>query len=220
MTHPDWVAARARMVRSQLQGRGIDAPQVLAALERVPRERFVPESARTHACSDHALAIGHGQTISQPYMVAVMTQALELEGGERVLEVGTGSGYQCAVLAELASEVFSVERIPELAEVARALLAELGYGNVRIRAGDGTLGWPEEAPFDAIVVTAAAPETPPSLLAQLSPAGGRLVVPVGDRELQHLAVVERHGTEYVTRASIACRFVPLVGEQGWPPSTA
>ncbi|MDP2956963.1 MAG: protein-L-isoaspartate(D-aspartate) O-methyltransferase [Longimicrobiales bacterium] len=216
MTHPDWVAARARMVRSQLQGRGVDAPRLLAAMERVPRERFVPESARAHAYSDHALAIGHGQTISQPYMVAVMTQALELEGKERVLEIGTGSGYQCAVLAELASEVFSVERIPELAEAARALLSELGYGNARVRAGDGTLGWPEEAPFDAIVVTAAAPGTPSSLLAQLSPDGGRLVVPVGDRELQHMDVVERRGTEYVTRRSIGCRFVPLVGEQGWP----
>jgi protein-L-isoaspartate(D-aspartate) O-methyltransferase len=204
------------MVRTQLQGRGVDSRRVLAALERVPRERFVPQGARSHAYSDHALAIDHGQTISQPYMVAVMTQALELEGRERVLEVGTGSGYQCAVLAELASEVFSVERIPELAEVASSLLAELGYANVRVRAGDGTLGWPEEAPFDAIVVTAAAPEPPPSLLAQLSPDGGRLVVPVGDRELQHLAVVERHGTEYVTRHSIGCRFVPLVGEQGWP----
>lgn len=215
MHEADWARARARMVRTQLEGRGVASPRVLDALVRVPRERFVPDVLRSRACGDHALAIGHGQTISQPYMVAAMTQALDLQGSERVLEVGTGSGYQCAVLAELAAEVWSVERIPELADEALALLAGLGYRNVHVRTGDGTLGWPEAAPFDAIVVTAAAPVTPPSLLEQLAD-GGRLVAPVGDRDLQHLVVVERDGTEYRSRHSLGCRFVPLVGEEGWP----
>jgi protein-L-isoaspartate(D-aspartate) O-methyltransferase len=216
MANPDWAAARARMVRDQLEERGVASARVLAAIERVPRERFVPEASRTRSYADHALAIGHGQTISQPYMVAVMTEALELTGTERVLEIGTGSGYQCAILAELADEVWSVERIPELADDARTLLDELGYRNVHVRAGDGSLGWPEAAPFHAVMVTAGAPGTPHALLGQLSPDGGRLVVPVGDRELQHLAIVERTGTEYMTRHSIGCRFVPLLGEQGWP----
>ncbi len=216
MANPDWAAARARMVRDQLEERGVASARVLAAIERVPRERFVPEVSRARSYGDHALAIGHGQTISQPYMVAVMTEALGLTGTERVLEIGTGSGYQCAILAELAAEVYSLERIPELAAEARTLLAELGYRNVHVRAGDGSLGWPEAAPFHAVVVTAAAPETPRALLEQLSPQDGRLVVPVGDRELQHLLIVERSGNEYVTRHSIGCRFVPLLGEQGWP----
>ncbi len=216
MPHDDLAAERAHMIRAHLRRRGVDSPRVLAALERVPRERFVPDAARSRAYADQALSIGHGQTISQPYMVAVMTQALELDEEERVLEVGTGSGYQAAVLAELAREVWSVELIPELAEAAAVLLGELGYANVHVRAGDGSLGWAEEAPFDAIVVTAGAPGTPRSLLAQLSPDGGRLVAPVGDRDLQYLEIVERRGTEYVTRRSIGCRFVPLLGAEGWP----
>lgn len=216
MTDPDWAARRAQMVRGQLESRGIAAPRVLDALARVPRERFVPEGARARAYADHALGIAHGQTISQPYMVAIMTQALDLDGTERVLEVGTGSGYQCAVLAELAREVWSVERIPSLAQEAARLLAGLGYGNVHVRTGDGSRGWPDEAPYQAILVTAATPTLPPSLLDQLDAAGGILVAPVGDRELQHLAVVERQGTEFVTRRSIGCRFVPLVGKEGWP----
>jgi len=216
MTDPDWAVRRAQMVRGQIESRGVTAPRVLDAMARVPRERFVPDAARVRAYADHALGIEHGQTISQPYMVAVMTQALELDGTERVLEVGTGSGYQCAVLAELAREVWSVERIAGLAERAAALLAGLGYRNVHVRTGDGSRGWPEEAPYQAILVTAATPTLPPSLLDQLDPAGGVLVAPVGDRDLQHLAVVERRGTEYVTRHSIGCRFVPLVGEEGWP----
>jgi len=215
MSQRDWSAERAHMVRAQLQPRGVSSARVLHAMGRVPRELFVPESARARAYGDHALSIGRGQTISQPYMVAVMTEAMELTGGERVLEVGTGSGYQAAVLAELARDVWSVERIPELAREAAGLLAELGYANVHVRAGDGTLGWPEAAPFDAIMVTAGAPDAPPSLLAQMSPDGGRLVVPVGDRELQYLEIVERRGTEYVTRRTIGCRFVPLVGAEGW-----
>jgi protein-L-isoaspartate(D-aspartate) O-methyltransferase len=215
MLRRDWAAERAHMIRDHLQARGVTCRRVLDALGRVPRERFVPELIRARAYGDHALAIGHGQTISQPDMVAVMTQALELRQGARVLEVGTGSGYQAAVLAELAGEVWTVERIPELARDAAALLAELGYANVHVRAGDGTLGWPEEAPFDAIVVTAGAPASPRSLLAQLAPDGGRLVVPVGDRDLQYLEIVERRGTEYVTRRSVGCRFVPLLGAEGW-----
>lgn len=212
----DWAARRARMVRAQIESRGVRAPRVLDAMARVPRERFVPDAVRVRAYADHALTIAHGQTISQPYMVALMTEALELGPADRVLEIGTGSGYQCAVLAEVAGEVWSVERIPELADEAFALLAELGYANVHVRCGDGSLGWPEEAPFDAIVVTAAAPEAPPTLLAQLSPRGGRLVVPVGDRDLQRLSVVRRTPDGYRTSRSIGCRFVPLLGEEGWP----
>ncbi|NJD21000.1 MAG: protein-L-isoaspartate(D-aspartate) O-methyltransferase, partial [Gemmatimonadetes bacterium] len=208
MTYQDWAAERAHMIRAHLSGRGVTSARVLEALERVPRERFVPESLRPRAYGDHALSIGHGQTISQPYMVAVMTEALELEEGARVLEVGTGSGYQAAVLAELAGEVWSVERIPELARAAAALLGELGYANVHVRAGDGSVGWPEAAPCDAIVVTAAAPGTPPSLLAQLSAEGGRLVAPVGDRDLQYLEIVERRGAGYVPRRNLGGRSVP------------
>lgn len=212
----DWAAQRARMVRAQIESRGVRSPRVLAAMGRVPRERFVPGALRGRACADHALAIGHGQTISQPYMVALMTEALDLSPADRVLEIGTGSGYQCAVLAELAAEVWSVERIPALAEEASALLSELGYANVHVRCSDGSLGWPEQAPFDAIIVTAAAPAAPPPLLDQLSPRGGRLVVPVGDRELQHMSVVRRTPDGYQTRPSIGCRFVPLLGDEGWP----
>lgn len=216
MTDTDWAAQRAHMVRAQIASRGIRSPRVLDALERVPRERFVPEAARSRAVSDHALAIGHGQTISQPYMVAVMTEALELAPGDRVLEVGTGSGYQCAVLAELAAEVWSVERIPALAEAAAALLADLGYANAHVRCGDGSRGWPEQAPFDAIMVTAGAPDVPTALLDQLAETGGRLVVPVGDRELQHLSLVRRTPYGFQTRRTLGCRFVPLLGAEGWP----
>lgn len=216
MADPDWDERRAQMVRSQLERRGVDSPRVLRAMGLVPRELFVPPAVRTQAYSDHALGIAHGQTISQPYMVAVMSAALELEGWERVLEVGTGSGYQCAVLAELAREVWSVERIPELAESASDLLASLGYGNVNVRTGDGSSGWPEAAPYQGIVVTAATPRVPTPLLQQLDPDGGRLVAPVGDRELQSLSVVERHGTQFETHRSIGCRFVPLLGREGWP----
>jgi protein-L-isoaspartate(D-aspartate) O-methyltransferase len=216
MTDLDWAARRTRMVRGQIESRGVRSPRVLDAMGRVPRERFVPGAVREWACADHALAIGHGQTISQPFIVALMTEALDLAPGDRVLEIGTGSGYQCAVLAELAAEVWSVERIPALAEDASALLSELGYANVHVRCSDGSLGWPEEAPFDAIIVTAAAPAAPPPLLDQLSPRGGRLVVPVGDRELQHLSVVRRTSEGYRTCPSIGCRFVPLLGDEGWP----
>lgn len=216
MTEPDWAERRAKMIRSQLESRGVADPRVLQAMGRVPRERFVPAAARPSAYADHALALHHGQTISQPYMVAVMTEALALTGSEKVLEIGTGSGYQCAVLAELAREVWTVERVPELARDAAALLAALGYGNVHVRTGDGSVGWPEEAPYQAILVTAAAPAVPASLIRQLDGDGGRLVVPVGNRELQHLDVVERRGNDLSTRRSIGCRFVPLVGDEGFP----
>lgn len=203
------------MVSTQLRRRGIDDPGVLAALARVPRERFVPSIQIPFACDDRALGIGHGQTISQPYMVALMTQALGVEPDHRVLEIGTGSGYQTAVLAALDAQVYSIERVPELAERARAILADLHIANVQIRAGDGSLGWPEEAPFDRILVTAGAPSVPRPLLDQLDPDNGRLVAPIGPREMQNLVVVERHGTEWVTEKLLECRFVPLLGREAW-----
>ena len=174
----EFAIARERMVADQLRARGITDPRVLTAMGRVPRHRFVEEALAARAYGDYPLPIGEKQTISQPYMVALMTQALELVGGERVLEVGTGSGYQTAILAELAAKVYSVERIRSLADRARAILEELGYYNVLIRVGDGTLGWREEAPFDAVLVTAAAPEVPAPLVEHVKP-GGRLVIPVG-----------------------------------------
>lgn len=216
MTYPDRAHERTHMVQIQLRGRGIADPAVLEAMGRIPRELFIPPELAPGAYVDHAMTIGHDQTISQPYMVALMTEALGLRGDERVLEVGTGSGYQCAVLASLAREVYTVERIAGLAERARDLLVDrLSYGNVHVRTGDGSLGWPEAAPFQAIVVTAAAPAPPPSLLEQLDPDGGRLVVPVGDRSVQHLVRVERRGTEYTSDVTTACRFVPLLGSEGW-----
>ena len=217
MIQDDWESDREQMVRSQLRSRGIGDPRVLRAMSDVPRDRFVPVERRHRAYTDHALMLSHGQTISQPYMVAVMTQALELEGVERALEVGTGSGYQAAVLAELCAEVWTVERVPELAEAADMLLADLGYANIEVQLGDGSLGWPEAAPFDAILVTAGAPAPPPSLLDQLDPDGGRLVVPVGGPNLQNVLRVTRSGTEFTTDEMTACRFVPLLGKEGWNP---
>lgn len=211
----DFAIARERMVADQLRARGITDPRVLTAMGRVPRHRFVEEALVGRAYGDYPLPIGEKQTISQPYMVALMTQALELGGGERVLEVGTGSGYQTAVLAEMAGKVYSIERIRTLAERARAMLEELGYYNVLIRVGDGTLGWREEAPFDAVLVTAAAPEVPGPLVEQLKP-GGRLVIPVGGTTAQVLKslVKEPDGTVRESEL-VGCVFVKLVGEQGW-----
>jgi len=205
---------RARLVE-RLREQGIRDLSVLQAFAQTPRHLFVPEAVRHRAYEDAALPIGGGQTISQPFTQARYLEALRLQGRERVLEIGTGSGYQAAVLAAMGAEVYTVERIPELAETARGLLDELGYGDVRVRVGDGSAGWPEKGPFDAILVAAGAPEPPPSLLDQLDPDGGRLVVPVGDRELQNLVLVERSGTEFTTRRMMACRFVPLVGADGW-----
>ena len=211
---PELAAARRRMVERQLRARGIRDERVLAAMGRVPRELFVPAAARRLAYSDNALAIGHDQTISQPYMVARICAELRLAGDERVLDVGSGSGYQAAVLAELAAEVVTIEVIPELAEQARANLAAAGYERVEVVVGDGGLGVPERAPFGAVAVAAAAPGPPPALYAQLEP-GGRLVVPVGARGEQELAVVEKRPEGAVVVRSVPCRFVPLVGEAGF-----
>jgi len=215
-TDSSWPHQRAQMVQGQIRARGVSDPRVLHALEHVPRHMFVPDDLAPYAYGDHALALGHEQTISQPYMVAVMTEALNLRGPERVLEVGTGSGYQCAVLAALAHTVHSVERIEALATAAGDVLARLDVQNVSIHTGDGSLGWPEASPFQAILVTAGAPAAPPSLLGQLDPEGGRLVAPVGDQKLQRLVRVTRTGSEYATETLLACRFVPLIGGEGWP----
>ena len=211
---PDAAAARARMVERQLRRRGIRDERVLAAMSRVPRELFVPENVRAHAYDDGALPIGERQTISQPFVVATICSLLSLEGRERVLDVGTGSGYQAAVLAELAAEVVTIERIPELAATARAALAEAGYGNVDVRVGDGSLGVPERAPFDGIAVAAAAPDVPPALYEQLVD-DGRLVVPRGTRWGQELLLVVRTAAGPVERSSIPVRFVPLLGAEGF-----
>jgi protein-L-isoaspartate(D-aspartate) O-methyltransferase len=202
------------MVEQQLRGRDVVDERVLAAMARVPRETFVPENLRRRAYDDLALPIAAGQTISQPYMVARICEALALGGGERVLDVGSGSGYQAAVLAELADEVDTIERIPELAERARANLDAAGYERVRVHVGDGTRGLPEHAPFSAIAVAAAAPELPRTLYEQLEP-GGRLVVPVGKQGVQRLEVVVRSPEGPAVLRSVPCRFVPLVGEEGF-----
>ncbi len=206
--------ARAEMVELQLRRRGIRDERVLEAMARVPRDRFVPDSLSAHAYEDGALPIGNDQTISQPFVVATICALLGLHGSERVLDVGTGSGYQAAVLAELAAEVVTIERIPELAECARARLADVGYGNVEVTVGDGSLGVPERAPFDAIAVAAAAPTVPPALFDQLA-EGGRLVIPRGSRFGQELVLVVRTPNGPTERMSIPCRFVPLVGDEGF-----
>lgn len=205
---------RTRMVERQLRGRDIVDERVLEAMERVPRELFVPEELRDRAFDDAALPIGAGQTISQPYMVARIAEELGLDGDERVLDVGTGSGYQAAVLAELADEVHTIERIAELTEQARANLAATGYDNVVAHVGDGSRGLPEHAPYDAIAVAAAAPTFPQALYDQLR-TGGRLVVPVGGRRGQRLEVVVRSPEGPAVIRSVPCRFVPLVGEEGF-----
>jgi protein-L-isoaspartate(D-aspartate) O-methyltransferase len=199
---------REAMVAQQIEARGVRDPAVLAAMRRVPRHRFVPPASRRYSYDDHPLPIGLGQTISQPYVVAFMTEALDLSGDEKVLEVGTGSGYQAAVLAELARAVFTIEILPELAERARDTLDELGY-DVRVRAGDGYLGWPEEAPFDAILVAAAPDHVPPALVEQLAP-GGRMILPVGDQS-QELVLVRRTARGVERESVLPVRFVPMTG---------
>lgn len=203
-------------IDAQLVARGITDWRVLDAMRRVSRTAFVPGHAQWDAYADRALPIGSGQTISQPYMVAVMTEALQLTGSERVLDVGTGSGYQAAVLAELARHVITIERVPELAEAARTRLVALGYTNIDVVVGDGTLGAPAYAPFDGILVAAGAPAVPEALKEQLSSDGGRLVVPVGPPEQQWLTIVTRSGDRFDEARATACVFVPLVGAQGWP----
>jgi len=211
-TPPD--RQRARMVNEQLRGRDIVDERVLAAMERVPRELFVPEDLRSRAFDDAALPIGAGQTISQPYMVARIAEELGLDGDEHVLDVGTGSGYQAAVLAELADDVHTIERIPELVEHARSSLDAAGYERVATHQGDGSRGLPEHAPYDAVAVAAAAPGFPTALYDQLKP-GGRLVVPVGGRRGQRLEVIVKTPEGPAVLRSVPCRFVPLVGEEGF-----
>jgi protein-L-isoaspartate(D-aspartate) O-methyltransferase len=213
---PDPEIRRRLMVEHQVERRGIRDRRVLAAMRRVPREAFVPPELSDQAYADGPLPIGEGQTISQPYIVALMVDALGLSGGERVLEIGAGSGYAAAVLAEIAAEVTTVERHARLAEEAAARLARLGYGNVQVRIGDGSRGWPEGAPYDGIVVAAGAPEVPEALKEQLA-VGGRLVIPVGrGRTLQELVRIRRLSeTGYQREELGGVRFVPLVGEEGW-----
>ena len=212
----DYETAREDMVRGQLISRGIQDPGVLRGMRAVPREKFVPDDFVESAYDDGPLPIGSGQTISQPYIVALMIQLLRLSPSDRVLEIGTGCGYAAAVAAHAAAEVYTVERHEELAAEARKRLEDLGYDNVRVFVGDGSLGWPEHAPYDAIVVTAAAPEVPGPLLEQLK-VGGRLVVPVASRAYgQELVRVRREAANDYTRDSAgAVRFVPLVGKAGW-----
>jgi protein-L-isoaspartate(D-aspartate) O-methyltransferase len=208
------------MVDRQIMGRGVQDPAVLATMRRVRREAFVPRHLARRAYADQPLPIGGGQTISQPYIVATMTESLRLQPGDRVLEIGTGSGYGAAVLAEIAAEVYTVERLAGLAEGARCRLGELGYTNVHVRHGDGSLGWPEHAPYDAIVVTAGGPDVPPSLLKQLA-MGGRLVMPVGPSPLaqQLVRVVRTEETTYEREELGSVAFVPLIGAEGWPNTT-
>ena len=207
-------AARNRMVDEQLIPRGINEPRVLSAMKKVPRHLFVEEALQDRAYGDYALPIGEKQTISQPYMVALMTEALELSGSEIVLEIGTGSGYQAAILAELSRQVYSIERIASLALRARKVIEVLGYKNVDIKIYDGTLGWEEKAPFDGIIVTASAPDIPKSLTDQLK-LGGRLVIPVGTRHFQTLIKVVKKKDGLVKMPLTECVFVPLIGAYGW-----
>ena len=210
----DWSKARLKMVEEQIVARGIRDPGVIAALKKIPRHLFVEEALQGQAYTDHPLPIGEKQTISQPYMVALMTEALQLTGKEKVLEIGAGSGYQTAILAEVAQAVFSIERILALTLRARKLLEDLGYGNAEIKFSDGTQGWVEESPFDGIIVTAGAPDVPQPLVDQLA-MGGRLVIPVGDAYVQDLLRITK--TEEGTRREDlgGCRFVKLIGRYGW-----
>jgi protein-L-isoaspartate(D-aspartate) O-methyltransferase len=210
----DFADKRAKMVERQLRRRGIEDERVLAAMGEVPREEFVPERSRRSAYADSALPIGADQTISQPWVVAAICQALALRGSERVLEVGTGSGYSAAVLARLAAEVIGIERHEPLARGAAAALARVGASNVRVLVGDGSRGYPREAPFEAIAVHASAPAAPPALIGQLAD-GGRLVVPVASESGDDLTLLRRDGERVETTALAPCRFVPLIGEQGF-----
>lgn len=203
------------MVSTQIESRGIKDKRVLETMRKIPRHIFVEEALWERAYDDHPLPIGQGQTISQPYMVGSMTEALELKGKEKVLEIGTGSGYQAAILAELAEQVFTIERIEELLKKARRTLDRLGYANVVFRVGDGTIGWQDQAPFDAILVAAGAPGVPKYLFEQLA-EGGRMAVPIGDVHGQTLVVIKKKAGKQVKTTHFGCVFVPLIGKNGWP----
>ena len=211
------VAQRREMVERYVEARGVDDPRVLSAMREVPRHRFVPEPLRAKAYGDHSLPIGHGQTISQPSVVGLMTQRLAVQPGQKVLEIGTGSGYQAAVLSRLARTVYSLERIDELARSAAQTLSVLGYQNVSVKAFDGTYGYPAAAPFDRIIVTAGTAEIPETLLAQLA-VGGRLVAPVGPAERQRIRVVRRRKTDFAREDGEEVVFVPLIGRFGRAPA--
>jgi protein-L-isoaspartate(D-aspartate) O-methyltransferase len=208
---------RARMVHDQLRSRGIRHRRVLEMMAKVPREEFIAPEYRLDAYADHPVPISGGQTISQPYIVAAMVAALDPQPSDRVLEVGTGTGYEAAILGELAAEVWTIERQEELAAAARAILARLGYTNVHVITGDGSLGYPPAAPFDKILVAAASPRIPDSLISQLAEAG-TLAIPVGNRQEQQVQVVRKQEGRIITAAHDLCRFVPLIGEQGWESS--
>ena len=210
----DYHMARERMVKTQLIPRGINDKRVLQAMGKIPRDRFIEEALKGEAYNDHPLPIGHKQTISQPYIVALMTEAIELTGNERTLEIGTGSGYQTAILAELSEKVYTVERIKSLLVKSRNILAELGYNNILFKAFDGTLGWKEYEPYDAIIVTAGAPNVPQPLLDQLA-EGGRLIIPVGNRFSQELIKMTKKRGRYIQKNLGGCRFVDLIGVHGW-----
>ncbi|MCC6791145.1 MAG: protein-L-isoaspartate(D-aspartate) O-methyltransferase [Thermomicrobiales bacterium] len=217
MTEPVQGGSRVQLLQ-ELRRQGINDECVLAAMAETPRDRFVPDEQREHAWANVALPIGSGQTISQPYIVALMTQALQLTGNERILEIGTGSGYQAAILSQLAGSVISVERHAPLAAAATRLLSDLGITNVSIQIGDGTLGWPAGAPYDGILVTAGAPRVPDHLEEQLRPDGGRLVIPIGDLNDQQLIAYERVGGRLTEQTLGPVRFVPLVGSLAWGTS--
>jgi protein-L-isoaspartate(D-aspartate) O-methyltransferase len=214
-SNPEQLAERrTRMVEEQLRARGIRDERVLAAMGKVPRENFIAPEYEREAYADNPIPIGSGQTVSQPYMVAAMVEALGVQPSDRVLEVGTGTGYEAAVLGELAAEVWTIERHADLADRARQILLALGYGNVHVVYGDGSLGLPQQAPFNRILVAAGAPKAPPSLIAQLA-EGGTMAVPVGNRVEQQLQVVSKIGGEVITSRQVLCCFVPLVGAEGW-----
>ncbi|MGB7846224.1 MAG: protein-L-isoaspartate(D-aspartate) O-methyltransferase [Candidatus Acidiferrum sp.] len=214
MSNDPYQELREAMVQTQLRKRGVKDERVLLAMTAVPRHEFVPPQSTGAAYADEPLAIGSGQTISQPYIVAAMTEALRLRGRERVLEIGTGCGYQTAVLSLLSQEVYSIEYRPELAQSAAERLQRLGYQNVHVHCGDGSLGLKEFAPYDAILVAAAAPSMPAPLLEQLN-EGGRMIAPIGAEEHQQLLLLTRHGNDYASERRAGCRFVPLLGRHGW-----
>jgi protein-L-isoaspartate(D-aspartate) O-methyltransferase len=205
---------RQQMVLQQIKTRGVKDKKVLSAMTKVPRHLFVPRESQSYAYEDRPLCIGEGQTISQPYMVALMTECLELKGGEKVLEIGTGSGYQTAILCEMAEVVYTIERHAFLLKEAKKILDELGYTNYEAKIGDGTIGWGEYSPFNGIIVTAGAPDIPPKLAEQLA-EGGRLVIPVGHHGFQTLFKITKKGEKLIRCSITGCTFVPLIGEQGW-----